>query len=323
MADSDDPLKVLGVSSGSTLPEVRERYRILCLKYHPDKNPGSEGKFREIANAYAKIRSDPSVLKRRETGGPVSYLDSSVILTIKDFYYAAEKSIKLSRHSLCKTCDGTGAKGGRSSICPHCDGQGIIDSSVLSLLGRDSVCPVCKGCGIIGEPCASCRGEKRTLDHVVAKFRATLHVYYNKHVLLKGMGNARTDGTYEDLMIRAKIHQDPYVTIDGTYFVVCINITPIQRVSGDRGILELFGRRIPYTVNPGSTYTEVTDGIRPKFSRNLHIRFIEYIPGLTPDTKSLYEQIKEIERKSCKQIGQLSSLALMPDSPQQGEQNPS
>src|SRR5205823_1936474 len=47
--------EVLGVDKNSTPEQIRQSYRILRLKYHPDKNPGNkeaEEKFKEINEAY-------------------------------------------------------------------------------------------------------------------------------------------------------------------------------------------------------------------------------------------------------------------------------
>jgi molecular chaperone DnaJ len=47
-----DYYKVLGVSSEATEKEITRAYRKLAKQYHPDANPGSEDRFKEIANAY-------------------------------------------------------------------------------------------------------------------------------------------------------------------------------------------------------------------------------------------------------------------------------
>jgi molecular chaperone DnaJ len=56
---------VLGVPREATEKQIKDAFRTLALKYHPDRNkePGAEEKFKEIAAAYA-VLSDPK--KRRE-----------------------------------------------------------------------------------------------------------------------------------------------------------------------------------------------------------------------------------------------------------------
>jgi molecular chaperone DnaJ len=58
--------ETLGVRSSATPEEIKKAFRILALKFHPDRNHGdkkAEEKFKELAGAY-EILSDPQ--KRRE-----------------------------------------------------------------------------------------------------------------------------------------------------------------------------------------------------------------------------------------------------------------
>ena len=47
-----DYYKVLGVPSTATDKEITRAYRKLAKQYHPDANPGSEDRFKEISAAY-------------------------------------------------------------------------------------------------------------------------------------------------------------------------------------------------------------------------------------------------------------------------------
>ncbi len=62
----DDPYKVLGVSPNATDDEIKQAYRNLAKKYHPDLNPGdkaAEAKMREVNEAYTEA------LRIRKGGG--------------------------------------------------------------------------------------------------------------------------------------------------------------------------------------------------------------------------------------------------------------
>lgn len=69
-----DHYEVLGVSRDATPEQIKQAFRRLALKYHPDRNKGNkeaEQRFKEIANAY-EVLSDPakrSAYDRRGTAG--------------------------------------------------------------------------------------------------------------------------------------------------------------------------------------------------------------------------------------------------------------
>ena len=56
----DDPYRVLGVSPDATDEEIKQAYRRLAKKYHPDLNPGDQEaarKMQEVNAAYEQIKN--------------------------------------------------------------------------------------------------------------------------------------------------------------------------------------------------------------------------------------------------------------------------
>jgi molecular chaperone DnaJ len=58
-----DYYKALGVSDTATAKEIKASYRKLSKQFHPDQNPGSEDRFKEISAAY-DVLGDPE--RRKE-----------------------------------------------------------------------------------------------------------------------------------------------------------------------------------------------------------------------------------------------------------------
>ena len=55
--------KILGLQQTASQEEIKDAYRELAKKFHPDKNPNSIDRFKRINEAY-KILSDPQKRKQ-------------------------------------------------------------------------------------------------------------------------------------------------------------------------------------------------------------------------------------------------------------------
>jgi len=63
-----DYYEVLGVGKSASADEIKKAFRRLAVQYHPDKEGGSEDKFKEINEAY-EVLKDPSKRQRYDQFG--------------------------------------------------------------------------------------------------------------------------------------------------------------------------------------------------------------------------------------------------------------
>ena len=74
----DDPYKVLGVSPDASDEEVKQAYRRLAKKYHPDLNPGDQEaakKMQQVNEAYDQIKNPQKAGPQPGQGGPYGGYD--------------------------------------------------------------------------------------------------------------------------------------------------------------------------------------------------------------------------------------------------------
>src|ERR1700729_2245804 len=64
-----DYYKVLGVVSSATDKDITRAYRKLAKQFHPDANPGSEDRFKEISAAYDVLGDAAKRKEYDEVGG--------------------------------------------------------------------------------------------------------------------------------------------------------------------------------------------------------------------------------------------------------------
>lgn len=68
----NDPYKVLGVSRDASDEEIKQAYRRLAKKYHPDLNPGDQEaakRMQEVNAAYEQIKNPEKFQNQQQSGG--------------------------------------------------------------------------------------------------------------------------------------------------------------------------------------------------------------------------------------------------------------
>src|SRR5579863_5882822 len=96
---------------------------------------------------------------RGQRGADLRY---DMTLSFEEAATGVSSKIKLSRHELCETCKGTGAKPGTGmSACRTCGGRGQM-SYQQGFFSITRTCPACRGAGqVIKDACETCRGQGR------------------------------------------------------------------------------------------------------------------------------------------------------------------
>ncbi|EJW02242.1 hypothetical protein EDEG_03326 [Edhazardia aedis USNM 41457] len=64
--DVDDPYKVLGVANDISKEDLKQHFKRLQFKYHPDMKTGNAQKYLQIVAAYQAIQKNPGIVNPNE-----------------------------------------------------------------------------------------------------------------------------------------------------------------------------------------------------------------------------------------------------------------
>jgi DnaJ-class molecular chaperone len=299
-----DPLQVLELKPGCSKEDAKKNFRRLSFLYHPDKHPNdkdAEESFKSIANAYAEIKKNPSLLdKDIVSSGDILYAELTV--SIEDLYFNRAKSVSLKRSIPCTTCLGSGTHNIEKGICTLCGGLGQIDSNILNMLKkeRNCFCPVCGGIGIKKEfLCPSCKGKKTQEETKTYMVELDMKDYQNKFIVITGKGSRLPDGSVGDVYIFLKIKKDPVYKIEGSNLCFEYTITPAQSLVGDTCEIFIFGKKFTFNI-PTCDDTVVLEDNRKdlKHPQKILIRTLVKRSVLSKEVKELYKKIVKLEKES-------------------------
>ena len=182
-----DYYKLLGLSSSATDKEITRAYRKLAKQHHPDTNPGSEEKFKEISVAYdvlgdATKRKEYDEVRRLGPaaagfGGPGgggfdfqtgdfgdifgglfgggrrqraqrgADLETALHLSFRDAVVGVTTTVSLPSNDACHTCAGRGAAPGSGFATCERCQGRGVLNDDQGPFAMSSVCPVCQGRG--------------------------------------------------------------------------------------------------------------------------------------------------------------------------------
>ncbi len=142
-------------------------------------------------------------------------------ISFTDAVFGVKREVNVTRVEECKSCSGTGAKGGTEyTKCSECGGTGTARYTENSLFGRvirTGPCQACGGTGkIIKEKCSDCggAGTKRVNAKIVVDIPAGID--NGQVITMRGKGNAGVNGGQNgDLHIIVAVDEHPMLIREG------------------------------------------------------------------------------------------------------------
>ena len=165
---------------------------------------------------------------RRSNGGGTrargqrgSNLRIKLKLNFAEIANGVNKQVKVKKHVVCTTCDGSGAKD-KSSIqtCNSCHGSGQVKRVQNTFLGQMqtvTTCPTCNGEGTsVTAKCGNCKGEGRMYGEETISIDIPAGVQEGMQLSMNGKGNAgERGGMPGDLIIQIEEEAHAELQRDG------------------------------------------------------------------------------------------------------------
>lgn len=180
----NDYYKILGVPRSASKDEIKQAYRKLAHKYHPDKQGGDEKKFKEVNEAYQVLADERkkaqydqfgsafgaqgrgfsgfegfdfndifseffgggtrTTTRTRQRGRDIKV---DVIIFLTEAFSGVERDITLKKNVTCGHCGGNKNEPGTSlKTCKICGGAGEIRQTHRTILGSLTQVHECSGC---------------------------------------------------------------------------------------------------------------------------------------------------------------------------------
>lgn len=154
-----DPYRLLGVTPGASVDEVRAAFRKMVRQSHPDtaSHEGDDSEVRELIDAYRLLMRKAERGEEDQINPRTTWPEGSRRIHVRRGQSPTASSGRAAGR--CGDCAGSGTRR-FDLICPDCEGRAEI-TTLDGARARIVRCQRCHGRGRVGESrqCASCAGS--------------------------------------------------------------------------------------------------------------------------------------------------------------------
>lgn len=217
----DESYAELGLEPGCSDAEVKEAWRRLAARWHPDRNPSPQAlrKIQRINRALAEIRRWKADEETAE-GEAAVVVEHSLDLTLEEAARGCSRELRGELVDDCAHCAGSGVQA-QPQRCKECAGSGRVRSQLwFAWMAGSMECGACSGQGSTRAQCTHCEGRGRAHAR---KYRCRVQVPAGARAGTTLEASARLHGRAEPLALRVRIglQPHPFFTLDADGTVRC------------------------------------------------------------------------------------------------------
>jgi molecular chaperone DnaJ len=197
---------------------------------------------------------------RRQKRG--SDIQVDITLSFEEAVFGLEKTLHVTKTSVCGECSGSGAKkGSKMKTCHTCGGSGKVIEVKRSIIGSFQTTRVCETCNGSGkepeEKCPVCHGTGVHKKDQEIKVKIPAGIEDGEMVRLTGAGEAISGGVAGDLYIKIHVKDHPVYRKEGANLVTDLNVKLSDALLGTIVNLKTLDGDIALKVPEGVAHGEI------------------------------------------------------------------
>lgn len=202
---------------------------------------GFSGGFDDLSSVFEEMFGGFGGSSRRQRRAPEDKytldLGLNMSISFKEAVFGCEKDIDFKYKDSCKTCNGTGAKGGKTKTCSQCGGQGQVYMK-QGFMTFSQTCPVCHGEGTeIAEKCSDCSGQGFTQTEDTVTIKVPAGIDNDNRLRVSAHGNKGKSGRRGDLYVTFQVEADDTFVRHGNDIYLEVPVFFTQAVLGETLII--------------------------------------------------------------------------------------
>jgi len=284
--------------------QIYDTYGKQGLEGHGQSRGGFSNGFDDLSSMFEDMFNGFGGSSKQRERKTYNYnIDAQIDINLEfnEAIFGCKKDINFKYKTACKSCKGTGAKGGKLSTCNTCQGQGQVHIK-QGFMTFAQTCPHCQGTGQgVENKCKDCRGGG--FEEKIDEFEVSIPegIDNGNKIRIGSKGNIAPNNTRGDLYIQIKVKDDKhFVRHDNDiYLEVPIFFTQIAmgstiEIPGLREKLEL---KIPSTTIDKQHFTFKNKGVK-NVNSNDYGNFIvqikvNYPKNINQEQKKLLKELQD------------------------------